>query len=52
MFKRVKKERNKCYDCQTADQAKTSYLSENARTQKKNQVEVEGQRLLRTQYYD
>ena len=42
----------KCYNCQTADQAKTSYLSGNARTQKKAKVKVKGQRLLRAQDYD
>ena len=44
--------RKECYNCQTADQAKSSYLSGNARTQKKAIVEVKGQRLLRAQDYD
>ena len=45
---RIRNEK-KCYNCQTADQAKASYLSGNAKTQKQAIVEVKGQRLLRTQ---
>ena len=47
--------RNKCIICiivRMADQAKTSYLSGNARTQKKAIVKVKGIDYLELKYYD